>query len=118
MLAGYLMQVPVLRGWGAFTPMALMTAVALLLIGVGLGAGVGLLFGPDAAYAALQKPTWSPPGKLFGPVMMLWFAALAPEYRVAHLQQHAHDPRFPVNDNWGNLVDELIHHLEQAPQPV
>src|SRR5690606_19697915 len=31
-LAGYLMQVPVLRGWGAFTPMALMTAVALLLI--------------------------------------------------------------------------------------
>ncbi|NWB92130.1 alpha/beta fold hydrolase [Pseudomonas agarici] len=46
------------------------------------------------------------------------FTALAPEYEVAHLQQHAHDPRFPVNDNWRNLVDELIHHLEQQPEPV
>ena len=46
------------------------------------------------------------------------FAALAPEYQVAHLQQHAHDPRFPADDNWFNLVDELIHHLEQQPGPV
>ena len=46
------------------------------------------------------------------------FAALAPEYTVAHLPQHGHDPRFPVDDNWQNLVDELIHHLEQQPQPV
>ncbi|EPL04783.1 alpha/beta fold hydrolase [Pseudomonas sp. CF161] len=46
------------------------------------------------------------------------FAALAPEYDVAHLQQHAHDPRFPVDDNWQNLVSELIHHLQQQAQPV
>ena len=46
------------------------------------------------------------------------FAALAPDYHVTHLPQHAHDPRFPVNDNWQNLVDELIHHLEQQPEPV
>ena len=46
------------------------------------------------------------------------FAALAPEYAVAHLPQHGHDPRFPVDDNWQNLVDELIHHLEQQPEPV
>ncbi|UVM57665.1 alpha/beta hydrolase [Pseudomonas sp. B21-012] len=46
------------------------------------------------------------------------FAALAPDYQVSHLAQHAHDPRFPVNDNWQNLVDELIHHLEQQPGPV
>lgn len=46
------------------------------------------------------------------------FAALAPEFNVAHLHQHAHDPRFPVDDNWLNLVDELIHHLEQQPEPV
>ncbi|SMQ30573.1 Pimeloyl-ACP methyl ester carboxylesterase [Pseudomonas helmanticensis] len=46
------------------------------------------------------------------------FAALAPEYRVAHLEQHAHDPRFPADDNWYNLVDELIHHLQQQDQPV
>ncbi len=46
------------------------------------------------------------------------FAALAPEYQVAHLPQHAHDPRFPADDNWHNLVDELIHHLEQQAQPI
>ena len=46
------------------------------------------------------------------------FAALAPDYRVCHLPLHAHDPRFPVDDNWLNLVDELIHHLEQQPEPV
>ncbi|MDF3160167.1 alpha/beta fold hydrolase [Pseudomonas proteolytica] len=46
------------------------------------------------------------------------FDALAPEYTVAHLSQHGHDPRFPVDDNWQNLVDELIHHLEQQPEPV
>jgi len=46
------------------------------------------------------------------------FDALAPAYAVAHLQQHAHDPRFPVDDNWLNLVDELIHHLREQPEPV
>ncbi|NBA97338.1 alpha/beta fold hydrolase [Pseudomonas sp. R5(2019)] len=46
------------------------------------------------------------------------FAALGPDYTVSHLPQHGHDPRFPVDDNWLNLVDELIHHLEQQPQPV
>ncbi|OWJ91525.1 alpha/beta hydrolase [Pseudomonas sp. A46] len=46
------------------------------------------------------------------------FAALAPDFRVEHLDQHGHDPRFPVNDNWDNLVDELIHHLEQRDGPV
>src|SRR3546814_15741374 len=46
------------------------------------------------------------------------FAALAPQYEVAHLELHGHDPRFPADDNWHNLVDELIHHLEQQPEPV
>ena len=46
------------------------------------------------------------------------FAGLAPDYQVSHLPQHAHDPRFPVGDNWLLLVDELIHHLEQQPEPV
>ncbi len=46
------------------------------------------------------------------------FAALAPDYQVLHLPQHGHDPRFPVNDNWSNLVDELLHHLEQHGEPV
>lgn len=46
------------------------------------------------------------------------FAALAPDYPVLHLPQHGHDPRFPVNDNWSNLVDELLHHLELHGEPV
>lgn len=46
------------------------------------------------------------------------FAALAPDYQVQHLMQHAHDPRFPVDDNWQNLVDELLHHLSQQRAPV
>ncbi len=46
------------------------------------------------------------------------FAALGPQYTVAHLEQHAHDPRFPVDDNWLNLVDELIHHLRDQDGPV
>lgn len=46
------------------------------------------------------------------------FAALAPDYRVCHLPQHAHDPRFPVDDNWQNLVDELLHHLALQDGPV
>lgn len=46
------------------------------------------------------------------------FAALAPEYSVSHLELHGHDPRFPVNDNWSNLVDELLHHLEGRDEPI
>ena len=46
------------------------------------------------------------------------FAALAPDYQVRHLEQHGHDPRFPVDDNWGNLVDELVHHLDARGEAV
>ncbi len=46
------------------------------------------------------------------------FAALAPDYRVCHLAQHGHDPRFPVGENWQLLVDELLHHLAQQDAPV
>lgn len=49
-------------------------------------------------------------GKLFG--------ALAPEFTVRHLEQHGHDPRFPVEDNWASLVDELLHHLQGLAEPV
>ncbi|WP_314409072.1 alpha/beta hydrolase [Pseudomonas kuykendallii] len=46
------------------------------------------------------------------------FDALRPDYPLHYLEQHAHDPRFPVDDNWGGLVDELLHHLEALEQPV
>ena len=71
-LAGYLMQVPVLRGWGAFTPMALMTAVAMLLIGVGLGAG-----GSEYRRVLTQRAGWLPlvvAVAAIGVSMMVWYA--------------------------------------------
>ncbi|WP_120996323.1 alpha/beta fold hydrolase [Stutzerimonas urumqiensis] len=46
------------------------------------------------------------------------FEHLAPTFEVACLDRHAHDPRFPVEDNWQALVDELIHHLEAQSGPV
>ena len=46
------------------------------------------------------------------------FGLLAPQYEIHSLQQHAHDPRFPVTDNWESLVDELIHHVQQLGRPV
>ncbi|AIR90370.1 alpha/beta fold hydrolase [Pseudomonas cremoricolorata] len=46
------------------------------------------------------------------------FAGLAPDYQVHHLEQHAHDPRFPVDDNWQQLVEELLYHLAQQAGPV
>jgi pimeloyl-ACP methyl ester carboxylesterase len=46
------------------------------------------------------------------------FDALGPLFRVEHLPQHGHDPRFPVGDNWTTLVDELLYHLQGQPEPV
>lgn len=46
------------------------------------------------------------------------FAALAPEFEVRHLEMHGHDPRFPVDANWRNLVDELLFHLDGQGEPV
>lgn len=46
------------------------------------------------------------------------FDALAPGYSVTHLDQHGHDPRFPVDDNWQSLVQELLEQLQALQEPV
>lgn len=46
------------------------------------------------------------------------FGELAPEYAVTHLDQHGHNPRFPVDDNWQNLVQELLEQLAVLGEPV
>lgn len=43
---------------------------------------------------------------------------LAPEFSVRHLPQHGHNPRFPVDDNWAALVDELLHAVGNQAVPV
>ncbi len=46
----------------------------LLVIAV---ASIGTLVGPDAWYAALSKPSWNPPGWIFGPVWSVLYLAIA-----------------------------------------
>lgn len=46
------------------------------------------------------------------------FEALEPDFSVTYLEQHGHDPRFPVDDNWQNLVRELIEQLSALGEPV
>ncbi|HEX5693713.1 MAG TPA: hypothetical protein VFY00_03725, partial [Arenimonas sp.] len=70
-LAGFVLQMPALRGWGAYTPMALMTAVALLLIGVGLGAA-----GSEHRWALVQRSGWVPLAvavAAIGVSLLVWF---------------------------------------------
>ncbi|KZZ01627.1 MAG: alpha/beta hydrolase [Oceanospirillaceae bacterium] len=44
---------------------------------------------------------------------------LSEHYRVDAIDQIAHDPKYPVTDNWNHLVQELIHHFEtQFNQPL
>jgi len=44
--------------------------------------------------------------------------ALGQDYDVRVTDMLGHDPRFPVDDNWRSLVDELIARLEQHDRPA
>ncbi len=41
------------------------------------------------------------------------FSYLEDEYRVNYLERHAHNPKFPVTDNWERLRDELREEIEK-----
>lgn len=48
-----------------------------------------------------------------------FFGFLEPHAELLAIDMYGHDPRFPVNDNWGNLVRELLAFLElHAQRPV
>ncbi len=47
------------------------------------------------------------------------FAYLANEFEVNYLGLHAHNPKFPINDGWTRLRDELREELEKRyAEPV
>jgi pimeloyl-ACP methyl ester carboxylesterase len=44
--------------------------------------------------------------------------ALGAHYEVHRTDMVGHDPRYPVDDNWSNLVDELIADIERHGRPA
>lgn len=44
------------------------------------------------------------------------FSLLEPQVEVRALDMFAHDPRFPVNDNWSNLASELLAFIKTSLQ--
>lgn len=41
------------------------------------------------------------------------FSFLENDYEINYLERHAHNPKFPVTENWERLRDELIEELEK-----
>src|SRR4028119_714162 len=41
------------------------------------------------------------------------FASLAADYEINYLELHAHNPNFPVTDNWEFLAEELNEAIEK-----
>lgn len=41
-----------------------------------------------------------------------FFCYLQQDFALSYLSMHGHNPQFPVTENWGELVGELIHTIE------
>jgi len=41
------------------------------------------------------------------------FSFLGPDFEVRYIERHGHDPRFPVDDGWEGLRDELLEDIEK-----
>jgi len=52
-------------------------AAVIAFVLVAAAAASGARFRPGAWYESLAKPPWTPPGRVFGPVWMLLYAAMA-----------------------------------------
>lgn len=47
-----------------------------------------------------------------------FFEFLRTDFDIRSVDMYGHDPRYPVTDGWPKLVEQLIHRLEEYPEPV
>ncbi len=47
-----------------------------------------------------------------------FFNYLGADFDIRSVDMYGHDPRYPVTDGWPKLVEQLIHRLEEYPEPV
>lgn len=91
-------------------PYAFVQLAGWIALVLGLGTGVGLLFGPDAWFGGLLKPTWNPPGWLFGPVWTLLYILMG--VSVWLLRSQPDVPRVALMQAmrlfWGQLLLNLL----------
>ncbi|MCB1587335.1 MAG: tryptophan-rich sensory protein [Xanthomonadales bacterium] len=57
----------------------------LFILATSAAALTGLLFPPDAWYADLAKPSWTPPGAVFGPVWLTLYVLMGISLWLIHV---------------------------------
>jgi benzodiazapine receptor len=68
------------------------------------GSSVGVLFGPDAWFAGLAKPTWNPPSWLFAPVWTTLYALMGTSAWMV-----AREPRIPAGERRTAWIVFAVH---------
>ncbi|MBW8310733.1 MAG: CHASE domain-containing protein, partial [Rhizobium sp.] len=112
-LTGYVFGIPVLRGWGSHTPMALMTGVSMALIGLGLGFG-----GSEVQRTLRQRAAWMPVVVALGATaasVLMWYAIDRDQGRraQAELQQQAELARQSIETSAQSRNDALRRMAER-----
>lgn len=87
--------------------------LAFVLLTLGAGIGVGLLFPPDDWFRSLAKPTWDPPGWVFGPVWTTLYVMIGLSAWLVW-----REPRVPAPERraaWGMFALQAVLNLGWTP---